>query len=51
MTLSDKDIEKFQELYKSHFGIEISKEQAHEEGMKLIRLIILICRPAEKNLL
>jgi hypothetical protein len=39
MTLSDKHILEFQALYKKHFGIEITKEQALDKGLRLIRLL------------
>lgn len=45
MVLSDTDIIKFQTLYKSHFGIEISKEDAYENGIKLLRLMSLVYKP------
>jgi aldehyde:ferredoxin oxidoreductase len=45
MVLSDEHIKEFQELCKEHFGIEISKEDARENGTKLLRLISLIYRP------
>jgi hypothetical protein len=43
--LSDEQIIKFQTLYKSRFGKEISREEAYEGGAKLIRLIELIYKP------
>lgn len=43
--LSDEQITKFQMLYKKHFGKEISKEEALEKGIKLIRLVELIYKP------
>ena len=49
MTLTNEDIKKFQTLYKEQFGMEISKEQAAEEGLKLIRLLVLIYGPSEKS--
>jgi len=42
MVLSDEDIVKFQALYKSEFGMEISREDAYEKGIKL--LTIDVCR-------
>jgi len=39
--LSDEQITKFQTLYKNRFGKEISREEAYEQGAKLIRLIEL----------
>ncbi len=43
--LSDEQITKFQTLYKSRFGKEISQEEAYEQGAKLIRLVELIYKP------
>jgi len=43
--LSDEQIIKFQTLYKNRFGKEISRAAACEKGIKLIRLIELICKP------
>jgi hypothetical protein len=49
--LSDKQIKKFQTLYKNRFGKEISREDALEQGVKLIRLMELIYKPmTEKDL-
>jgi hypothetical protein len=45
MVLSDENIVKFQALYKEHFGKEIGKEDAYEQGMKLLRLTSLSYRP------
>ena len=45
MALTDEKIKEFQELYKEHFGTEISKEDARENGIKLLRLISIIYRP------
>ena len=45
MVLSDKDITKFQELYKKHFGIDISREDALDQGGKLLRLVSIVCKP------
>ena len=43
--LSGKNIEKFRTLYKNHFGQEISREEAYEKGVKLLRLVELIYKP------
>lgn len=45
MHLSNEHILQFQSLYKEHFGKEISKEEAHEKGIKLLRLVQLINKP------
>ena len=45
MVLTDEDIVKFQALYKSEFGMEISKEDAYEKGVKLLRLMSIVYKP------
>ena len=45
MTLTDDDIKKFQALYKSELGMEISREDAYEKGIKLLRLMSAVYRP------
>ncbi len=45
MVLSDEDIAKFQLLYKDQFGVEISKEDAYEKGVKLLRLMSIVYKP------
>ena len=45
MELSDQHIAEFQTLYKNHFGKEISREEAYEKGIKLLRLIKLVYKP------
>ena len=47
--LSDEQITKYQMLYKDQFGKEISREEAYEQGVKLIRLIELIYKPMTKD--
>ena len=49
--ISDEQITKFQTLYKNRFGEEISREEAYEQGAKLIRLVKLVYKPmTEKDL-
>ena len=48
MQLTEEQITQFQKLYKKHFGEDISKEQAHEEGIKLKHLMQLIYKPMTK---
>lgn len=45
MVLLDEDIVKFQALYKSEFGMEISREDAYEKGIKLLRLMSIVYKP------
>lgn len=49
MQLTNEQIAEFQELYRKHFSEEISHEQAHEEGIKLVRLMQLIYKPMTKQ--
>jgi len=44
MNLTDEHILEFQMLYKKHFGTEITKEQALEKGLRLIRLVETVSR-------
>ena len=39
MNLTDDNLLEFQMLYQKHFGTEITKEQALEKGLRLIRLV------------
>ncbi len=43
--LTNKDIEKFQQIYKVEFGTEISKEAAAEQGLKLVTLMSHVYKP------
>ena len=45
MVLNDEQIKKFQTLYKNRFGKEISREEAYEKGVKLMRLVELTYKP------
>ena len=45
MYLSDEHISEFQELWRDHFGKEISKEAAYESAVKLITLVELAYQP------
>ncbi len=47
--LLNSDIEKFQSLYRSELGIELSDEAAYEKGMKLLRLMSLVYKPMTKE--
>ena len=47
MTLSDEKVIEFQKIYKEHFGKEISKEDARENGIKLLQLISVLYRPKD----
>ena len=47
--LSDEQIMRFQTLYKNRFGKEISREDAYEKGVKLMRLVELVYKPMTEN--
>lgn len=49
MILSDKNISDFQAIYKARFGKEISRQEAIEKGIKLLRLIEIIYKPMTEN--
>lgn len=49
MVLLDEDILKFQALYKSEFGMEISREDAYEKGIKLVRLMSHVYKPMTED--
>ncbi len=49
MHLSDKHINEFQELWKEHFGQEISKEFAYNQAIKLIELVEIASQPLTKE--
>ena len=42
--LSEKDIKKFQGIYKKEFGKEISKQEASEQGAKVVNLMKIILK-------
>lgn len=44
MLLADEHISEFQVLYKEHFGIELTKAQALEKGLRFIRLVENVSR-------
>ena len=48
--LSDKQIEEYQKIYKKTYGVDISKDEANELGLSLIRLIALVINNPRKNI-
>ena len=44
MQLADEHIEEFQMLYRKHFGKDISKDEALERGLRLVRLLEVVSR-------
>ncbi|MFA7201458.1 MAG: hypothetical protein WC099_00410 [Candidatus Paceibacterota bacterium] len=47
--ISDEHIKKFQELYFTHFGIQLDKNEAYEKASKVIRLVELVYEPITKE--
>ena len=45
MQLTPEQVARFQAIYKAKFGQEISREQAYEQGVKLVRLMEIIYKP------
>ena len=43
--LTDKQVSKFQAIYREQFGKEISREDALEKGARLVRLMQIIYQP------
>jgi transcription termination factor NusB len=43
--LSEQDVTDFQLLFKKEFGIEISRDEALEEGLKLVSLMQNVYQP------
>ncbi len=49
MIIADEHIAEFQMLYKRHFGADISKEEALEKGLRLVRLIEVVLKQSAKD--
>lgn len=49
MRLTDKQLTKYQKIYKDSFGRPISKEKALEQGLALLRLVRVITQPPKNN--
>lgn len=47
--MQEKHVNKFKEIYKKHFGKELSREEALEKCLKLTRLMELLLEPANEN--
>ncbi len=47
--LTDEQITTFQKLYERRFGTGISRDEARESGMKLVRLMKIIHQPTMKQ--
>lgn len=49
MLITTEQIKKFKQLYKNRFGKEISDADAYEQGIKLVRLMQIICKTNENK--
>lgn len=47
--LSDEMVEKFRQIYFARFGEQPTKEEAYDQGMKLLRMMKVIYRPLPKE--
>jgi hypothetical protein len=43
--LTDEQVSKFQDIYRKRFGKEISRADALEKGIKLVRMMEIIYKP------
>jgi hypothetical protein len=49
MQIADEKITEFQMLYKKHYGEDISKAEALEKGIRLIRLMEIVLKHEAKK--
>jgi hypothetical protein len=49
MYLTDKQITKFQDIYRQSFGKELSREEALDKGIKLVRLMQITYKSMTKQ--
>jgi hypothetical protein len=48
--LTDTDIQEFQAMYRKHFGIDLSEDEARKMGEELIRLVRIVYEPNTRSL-
>jgi hypothetical protein len=48
MILSDEQISKFQRLYKSHFGVDLDRKDAIEQGSRIVRFVEIVLKNQDK---
>lgn len=48
MQINDEQINKFQVLYKKHFGEDITKEDVLNQGRKIVRLVEVVLKQKAK---
>lgn len=49
MQLTSQQIDDYQELHKTVFGKSISRQEALEQGLALVRLVMESCRTNNEN--
>ena len=49
-SLTDKEITEYQRLFKAEFGIDLTKDQALEKGLRLVRLLRVVLKGDEKEI-
>ncbi len=48
-SLTKKEIAEYQRLFNDEFGVELTKDQAMEKGLRLVRLLRVVLEGDEKN--
>ena len=49
-SLTDKEIAEYQRLFKDEFGIELTKAQALEKGLRLVGLLRVVLKGNKENI-
>lgn len=47
--ISEKDLDKFKKIYKEHFDIELSNQEALDKATKVLRLVEIVYKPMTKD--
>ena len=50
-SLTDKEIAEYQRLFKDEYGIELTKDQALEKGLRLVRLLRVVLEGDPKDII
>ena len=50
-SLTEKEIAEYQRLFKDEFGIELTKDQALEKGLRLVRLLRVVLEGDPKDII
>ncbi len=49
MELTKDQVRKLQVLYKKHFSVDLSEDEAKEKGMQLVRVMQQVYKPLPKS--